>query len=302
MRKKGISLIVLVITIIIIIILAGAVILNLNQNNPVDKARVANVQTTHDSLKSGINLYIGNIMVKENGNHYASTMILGKNDEVKKYSIILSYNKYKIINNDVKIWELDYNAVKSKVNYNLDSYGNNSKWYIDEYGNPYLVYSSLEKVLPYLKTEDGSAILDSVSDFVIISDSLVAIDVQGIKITNDMIFDCQRSPAYPNAGDTFTANNFVPAYKTGVNDSVGIEEGHYLQLTKLGQMSDLTDNNLKNELEHIYPDQNYPVVRLDEYDENSQYVGKYSEGGILYEIDVDAGIYLLIAANIFPAF
>ncbi len=39
--KMGISLIVLVITIIVIIILAGAVILNLTNNNPMDSARIA---------------------------------------------------------------------------------------------------------------------------------------------------------------------------------------------------------------------------------------------------------------------
>ncbi len=40
-EQRGISLIVLVITIIVIIILAGAVILSLNQNNPIESANKA---------------------------------------------------------------------------------------------------------------------------------------------------------------------------------------------------------------------------------------------------------------------
>ena len=135
MKKKGISLILLVITIIIIIIIASAVILNLNNNNPVDKARLANVQSARDSLKSGINLYIGKIMVKENGNHYASTMILGKNEDVEKYKIIAGkYDQnYETIFGNKTVWQLDYTKVNDLVNVKLDIYDNNSRWYIDEF-------------------------------------------------------------------------------------------------------------------------------------------------------------------------
>ena len=50
--KKGISLIVLVITIIVIIILAGAVILNLASNNPIDQARKAAFLANVDAYSS----------------------------------------------------------------------------------------------------------------------------------------------------------------------------------------------------------------------------------------------------------
>ena len=168
MKKKGISLILLVITIIIIIIIASAVILNLNNNNPVDKARLANVQSSRDSLKSGINLYIGKIMVKENGNHNASTMILGKNSTVIDYSIIHDYSMYEVVRGNLNIWQLDYTAIKDKVNLKLDIYDNNSRWYIDEYGNPYLVYNSMTNVSPYLKSEDNTEIHPQVKDFVVV--------------------------------------------------------------------------------------------------------------------------------------
>ncbi len=55
--KKGISLIVLIITIIVIIILAGAVILNLSNNNPMDSARKAKFLNDIDTFKSELSLY-----------------------------------------------------------------------------------------------------------------------------------------------------------------------------------------------------------------------------------------------------
>ena len=172
MKKKGISLILLVITIIIIIIIASAVILNLNNNNPVNKARLANVQSTRDSLKSGINLYIGKIMVKENGNHNASTMILGKNSQVIDYSIVHDYSMYETIRGNLNIWQLDYSAINEKVNLKLDIYDNNSRWYIDSYGNPFLVYNSMTNVSPYLKSEDNTDIHTQVKDFVVVLDNV----------------------------------------------------------------------------------------------------------------------------------
>ncbi len=58
--KSGISLIVLVITIIVIIIIAGAVILNLTQNNPVNDAKKAKFMSDVDTFKSELSLYVAN--------------------------------------------------------------------------------------------------------------------------------------------------------------------------------------------------------------------------------------------------
>ena len=60
MKKKGISLIVLVITIIIIIILAGAVILNLSNNNPIENANKAKIMQDMDTFKSELVITIAN--------------------------------------------------------------------------------------------------------------------------------------------------------------------------------------------------------------------------------------------------
>ncbi|MDD2376523.1 MAG: hypothetical protein PHD15_04395 [Clostridia bacterium] len=59
-NKKGISLIVLVITIIVIIILAGAVILSLANNNPIESANEATFKTNVDAYNSELTLAISN--------------------------------------------------------------------------------------------------------------------------------------------------------------------------------------------------------------------------------------------------
>ncbi len=55
--KKGISLIVLVITIIVIIILAGAVILNLTKNNPMDSAKKAKFMANFTNVEEAVGVY-----------------------------------------------------------------------------------------------------------------------------------------------------------------------------------------------------------------------------------------------------
>ena len=67
-KQKGVSLIVLVITIIIIIILAGAVILNLSNNNPIDNANKAKIMQDMDTFKSDLALSISDKFLEENGN------------------------------------------------------------------------------------------------------------------------------------------------------------------------------------------------------------------------------------------
>lgn len=66
--KNGISLIVLVITIIVIIILAGAVILSLNQNNPVDQAKWATFVNNRADIQEMINMDILDKFGKDEGN------------------------------------------------------------------------------------------------------------------------------------------------------------------------------------------------------------------------------------------
>ena len=56
-NKKGISLIVLVITILVMIILAGVVIVSLQDNNPIGKAKFAKTVDSIQSIRSSISQY-----------------------------------------------------------------------------------------------------------------------------------------------------------------------------------------------------------------------------------------------------
>ncbi len=101
MKKKGISLIVLIITIIVIIILAGAVILNLSKNNPIDSAKKAKFLNDVDTFKSDLSLYELGKMSNTNGNYDAKLLNADKsgsyengakqkNEEIKIDDIITS--------------------------------------------------------------------------------------------------------------------------------------------------------------------------------------------------------------------
>ena len=63
-NKKGISLIVLVITILVMIILAGVVIVSLQYDNPVEKAKEAKKETNIANLKQAIVQYVANLQLK----------------------------------------------------------------------------------------------------------------------------------------------------------------------------------------------------------------------------------------------
>ncbi|MDD2376756.1 MAG: hypothetical protein PHD15_04235 [Clostridia bacterium] len=65
-RKKGISLIVLVITIIVIIILAGAVILSLANNNPIESANEATFKSNLAGYNSELAMAISNEYLQDN--------------------------------------------------------------------------------------------------------------------------------------------------------------------------------------------------------------------------------------------
>ncbi|MEG1705613.1 MAG: hypothetical protein RR290_03455 [Clostridia bacterium] len=75
-RKKvsGISLIVLVVTIIVIIILAGAVILSLTSNNPINEANQASFKSNVDNYNSEFNLYVASQFSKTNGTFDVATI------------------------------------------------------------------------------------------------------------------------------------------------------------------------------------------------------------------------------------
>jgi len=77
-KSDGISLIVLVITIIVIIILAGAVILSLSRNNPINSAIEATFKNNLQLYRNELSLYIANEYSKKLGNLDLTTISASK--------------------------------------------------------------------------------------------------------------------------------------------------------------------------------------------------------------------------------
>ncbi len=96
MRNKGISLIVLIITIIVIIILAGAVILNLSKNNPIDSAKQARFVSDIDSFKNELTMYILKKQTDTQGT-YDSSKLSATKTSLEENGEILEGNITKII-------------------------------------------------------------------------------------------------------------------------------------------------------------------------------------------------------------
>ncbi len=164
--KNGISLIVLIITIIIIIILAGAVILNLSNNNPIDNAKIANLTQHKESLDSAMTLYLSKQTTKTLGEYSASDIINGKSPDMPK----LIDTEDGISINGVSVYLVKEDVIAQELNISLEN-KENSKWYIDPLtGKFYLVYDNKESYDGYLGNYDeatGNLENKTISQFVI---------------------------------------------------------------------------------------------------------------------------------------
>lgn len=114
-QKIGISLITLVITIIVIVILAGAVILTLSQNNPLESANQAVFKSNVDGYKSELQLYVMNQYSKDNGT-YDSTKLNVTGAEVG--NIIKSMKPTDIGKFEIEKGNLVYSKAEQSDEYN----------------------------------------------------------------------------------------------------------------------------------------------------------------------------------------
>ena len=80
-NKKGISLIVLVITILVMIILAGVVIVSLQNDNPINKAKFAKMVDSVQSVRGAISQYTVTSQANSSDNNSASIDILLAKDK-----------------------------------------------------------------------------------------------------------------------------------------------------------------------------------------------------------------------------
>ena len=113
-KRKGISLIVLVITILVMIILAGVVVVSLQKNNPIEKAKEANFKENITSFNQILNLQV------------AQDVLLDKNNE--KGSYLYKYEDIKKVIPEFKEEYVEYiNISNGKLVY-CGPKGNEEKW------------------------------------------------------------------------------------------------------------------------------------------------------------------------------
>ena len=173
--KKGISLIVLVITIIVIIILAGAVILNLTQNNPINSAKVAKIVQERESLESSISLYLSRVIASTSGDYTVAQILEGKaikrpaNSET---STPATYYDALVTTSTETVGTTTVNGFISNPSSVIDLNPSTASgtWYVDTAtGKCYLVVSASD-IPSWIEVEDGTTeiINKTLAEFVVI--------------------------------------------------------------------------------------------------------------------------------------
>ena len=168
-NKNGISLIVLVITIVVVIILAAAVILSLTGNNPINNARIANLDQTKDGIESSILAYTGKAQSQTLGYYTITELLTGNRSETEEYGII--GDKETTNNNDEAIYNIDKNKFEAKIDTLPSTPTANGEWYVDGNGKVYLVYDKKESMPKWMLNKDGNIDDTFLNKFVVIKGS-----------------------------------------------------------------------------------------------------------------------------------
>ena len=167
-NKRGISLIVLVITIVVVIILAAAVILSLSGNNPINNARVANLDQTKDGIESSILAYSGKAQSQTLGYYTVAELLTGNRSETESYGIV---EDEKTTNKDgEEIYNIDKAKFESKIDTLPSTPTANRAWYVDENGKVYLVYDKKDELPNWAKNKDGEIDDSFLNQFIVIKD------------------------------------------------------------------------------------------------------------------------------------
>ena len=167
-NKRGISLIVLVITIVVVIILAAAVILSLSGNNPINNARIANLDQTKDGIESSILAYTGKAQSQTLGYYTVTELLTGNREETESYGII--GDKETTNNDDEAIYSIDKTKFEEKIDTLPSTPTANGEWYIDGNGKVYLVYEKKESMPKWMLNKDDEIDDTFLNKFVVIKD------------------------------------------------------------------------------------------------------------------------------------
>ena len=212
-NKRGISLIVLVITIVVVIILAAAVILSLSGNNPINNARVANLDQTKDGIESSILAYTGKAQSQTLGYYTVAELLTGNRSETESYGIV---GDEKTTNKDgEEIYNIDKTKFESKIDTLPSTPTANGAWYVDGDGKVYLVYDKKDELPSWAKNKDGEIDDSFLNQFIVIKDGSDTSKVSAKEIADD------ASEYYGKNVTNYTANG-VSDWKIFHSDGTNI--------------------------------------------------------------------------------
>ena len=159
----------LVITIVVVIILAAAVILSLSGNNPINNARVANLDQTKDGIESSILAYTGKAQSQTLGYYTVAELLTGNREETESYGIV---GDEKTTNKDgEEIYNIDKTKFESKIDTLPSTPTANGAWYVvDGEGKVYLVYDKKDELPSWAKNKDGEIDDSFLNQFIVIKD------------------------------------------------------------------------------------------------------------------------------------
>ena len=121
--KRGISLIVLVITIAVIVIIATVVILTLNENSPVGRAREATFKSDMKTIEEEFTMYVSNKSVESKGKFELETLNAGEDNIIYNTKEGEGGNIYEVIPSAKKKYEGEFEIIKGELYYKGSSEG-----------------------------------------------------------------------------------------------------------------------------------------------------------------------------------
>ena len=225
-NKRGISLIVLVITIVVVIILAAAVILSLSGNNPINNARIANLDQTKDGIESSILAYTGKAQSQTLGYYTVAELLTGNRTETESYGIV---GDEKTTNKDgEEIYNIDKTKFESKIDTLPSTPTSNGTWYVDGEGKVYLVYDKKDELPNWAKNKDGEIDDSFLNQFILIKDGSNTSKVSAKEIADN------ASEYYGKNVTNYTANG-VSDWKIFHSDGTNIYliSSEYLPVDKI---------------------------------------------------------------------
>ena len=290
-NKNGISLIVLVITIVVVIILAAAVILSLSGNNPINNARIANLDQTKDGIESSILAYTGKAQSQTLGYYTVTELITGNRSETEEYGII--GDKETTNNNDEAIYNIDKNKFESKIDTLPSTPTVNGEWYVDGNGKVYLVYDKKESMPKWMLNKDGNIDDTFLNKFVVIKGSAEEVannpgEYYGKTVTNYSangvsdwkIFHSDGTNIYLISSDYIPVDK-IPATKGG-NILVNTNSAHPKAVSLTPAINDSNYSDGSESISSDNPARKWLKSYLDNYSSSNE-----NMRAVAYMLDID---------------